>query len=377
MRRFLAVLSTGLIAASLLVGLTAAAEQPVLGTAANYAVIAASAITNTGPTVITGNLAISPNGATSVTGFGPGVVTGTSDFANAAAIAAQVDLTTAYAAAQSEPFTVNLTGQDLGGLTLGPGVYRFDSSAQLTGTLILDGEGSTNPTFIFQMGSTLTTASGSSVALINGAGGCAVFWQVGSSATLGTTTSFQGTIMALASITATTGVTVGVGGGSNGGRLLALNAAVTLDSNLVVAPSAGCAFAPAATATPVPTYTPVPTDSPSPSPTDTPVPTDTLSPSPTDTPVPFLALIAIPTPVPSVTGAAPVSPAPSVTGPQAAFPSVSTAPSVPDTSLGGRFGARQDTIRPLIAVGLAGIGLSLMAALCWRPRRESNPRRRP
>jgi hypothetical protein len=170
MRRFLTVLSSGVIAASLVVGLTAGAEQPILGTASNYAVIGASAITNTGPTVIDGNLAISPNGATSVTGFGPGIVTGTSDFNNAAAIAAQADLAIAYAAAANEPFTVNLTGQDLGGLTLGPGVYRFDSSAQLTGTLILDGEDSTNPTFIFQIGSTLTTASASSVVLINGAG---------------------------------------------------------------------------------------------------------------------------------------------------------------------------------------------------------------
>jgi len=142
-----------------------------------------------------------------------------------------------------------LTGQDLGGLTLGPGVYRFDSSAQLTGILTLDGEGSSNPTFIFQMGSTITTASNSSVVLINGAGGCAVFWQVGSSATLGTGTQFQGTIMALASITATTGVTVGAGGGSNGGRLLALQAAVTMDTNVVVQPSAECIFAAPATPT--------------------------------------------------------------------------------------------------------------------------------
>lgn len=120
MRRFLAVFASGLIAASLLVGATAAAEQPAMGTAGNYAVIAASAITNTGLTVIDGNLAISPNGATSVTGFGPGVVTGTSEFASPAADAAQADLLIAYAAAANEPFTTNLTGQDLGGLTLGP-----------------------------------------------------------------------------------------------------------------------------------------------------------------------------------------------------------------------------------------------------------------
>ncbi|MDP9467541.1 MAG: ice-binding family protein, partial [Chloroflexota bacterium] len=193
MRRFLTLLSGGLLTFALLVGLTAGAEQPSLGNAGDYAVMAATTITSTGPTVINGNLAISPNGATSVTGFPPGVVTGVSDTNNAAAIAAAVDLGVAYNQAAAEPFTVNLTGQDLGGLILVPGVYRFDSSAQLTGTLTLDGEGSTNPTFIFQIGSTLTTASASSVQLINGAGGCAVFWQVGSSATLGTTTAFQGT----------------------------------------------------------------------------------------------------------------------------------------------------------------------------------------
>jgi hypothetical protein len=90
--------------------------------------------------------------------------------------------------------------------------------------------------------------------------------------------------------------------------------------------------------------------------------------------VPFIALLAIPTPVPSVTVAAPVSAAPSVAGPQGAVPTVSAAPSVPNTSFGGRFSGQQDTIRPLIAVTLAGIGLLLMAALCWRPQRESDPR---
>ena len=174
--------------------------------------MAATAITNTGPTVVNGNLAISPSGSSSVTGFLPGVVTGQMDMANANAVLAQTDLVTAYNDAAAEPTTVNLTGTDLGGLTLTPGVYTFDSSAQLTGTLTLDGQGSTNAVFIFQIGSTLTTASASHVELINGAGGCAVFWQVGSSATLGTTTDFQGTIMALTSITMTTGATIGVGG---------------------------------------------------------------------------------------------------------------------------------------------------------------------
>ena len=363
MRRFLAVLSVAVIAASLLVGLAAGAQQPTLGTAANYSVMAATTITNTGLTVVNGNMAISPNDATSVTGFfPPGVVTGVIDANNAAAIAAAAGLLTAYNAAEAEPFTVNLTGQDLGGLTLGPGVYRFDSSAQLTGTLILDGGGSTNPTFIFQMGTTITTASASHVQLINGAGGCAVFWQVGSSATLGTTTDFQGTIMAKASITATTGVTVGVGGGSNGGRLLALNAAVTLDSNIIVPPSASCVFAPPATATPVPT------DTPSPTPTATPVPTA----------IGFVALLAIPTAVPSVSAISPSSPAPSISAPEVGLPTGAPAPSVPNTSFSEPFGAPPSSMVSFVAVSLALLlALSLTAASFWRPRRESNPRRRP
>ena len=349
MRRFLAVLSVAVIAASLLVGLAAGAQQPTLGTAANYSVMAATTITNTGLTVVNGNMAISPNDATSVTGFfPPGVVTGVIDANNAAAIAAAAGLLTAYNAAEAEPFTVNLTGQDLGGLTLGPGVYRFDSSAQLTGTLILDGGGSTNPTFIFQMGTTITTASASHVQLINGAGGCAVFWQVGSSATLGTTTDFQGTIMAKASITATTGVTVGVGGGSNGGRLLALNAAVTLDSNIIVPPSASCVFAPPATATPVPTA------------------------------IGFVALLAIPTAVPSVSAISPSSPAPSISAPEVGLPTGAPAPSVPNTSFSEPFGAPPSSMVSFVAVSLALLlALSLTAASFWRPRRESNPRRRP
>lgn len=250
--RFAAAVSlTGVMALSSSIAL--AASQPRLGTAGNYAVMGATAITNTGPTVINGNLAISPGGSSSVTGFPPGVVTGEMDMADADAILAQTDLVTAYDDAAAETTTVNLTGSDLGGLTLTPGTYTFDSSAQLTGTLTLDGQGSTNATFIFQVGSTLTTASASHVELINGAGGCAVFWQVGSSATLGTTTDFQGTIMAMQSITMTTGATIGVGGAGNGGRALAMNAALTLDTNVVIPPPAGCAFAAAPAPTVVPT----------------------------------------------------------------------------------------------------------------------------
>jgi Ice-binding-like len=177
-----------------------------------------------------------------LTGFPPGIVTGSKDYNNAAAIKAQTDLVTTYNdAAGATPFT-DMSGVDLGGKTLTPGTYRFSSSAQLTGTLTLDGQGSTDATFIFQIGSALTTASASRVVLINGAGACAVFWQVTSSATLGTTTAFQGNLIALTSITMTTGATIGVGGGVNGGRALARNGAVTLDSNVITPPPAGCNF---------------------------------------------------------------------------------------------------------------------------------------
>ena len=255
-RLFTAVALAGALTFSASVAL--AADQPTMGTAANYAVMGATAITNTGPTVVNGNLAISPGGSSSVTGFPPGVVTGEMDMANADAVLAHTDLVGAYNDAAGETTTVNLTGTDLGGLTLTPGTYTFDSSAQLTGTLTLDGQGSTNATFIFQIGSTLTTASAAAVELVNGAGSCAVFWQVGSSATLGTTTDFQGTIMAMTSITMNTGATIGVGGVGLGGRALAMNGALTLDTNIITPPPAGCAFASGPIATPTPT-TPTPT----------------------------------------------------------------------------------------------------------------------
>jgi type VI secretion system secreted protein VgrG len=276
-----------------------AADAPTLGTATNYAVMAATAITNTGPTLVNGNLAISPGGSSSVTGFPPGVVTGAMDAADANAVQAHTDLVTAYNDAAGETTTVNLTGTDLGGLTLTPGTYTFDSSAQLTGTLTLDGQGTTNATFIFQIGSTLTTASNSTVALINGAGACAVFWQVGSSATLGTTTDFQGTIMAMTSITMNTGATIGVGGPGDGGRALAMNGALTLDSNVITPPPAGCAFAAAPTPTPAPTA------------------------MPTATPV-------APTPTPTTPGSSPGTRGPTPSG---IASGVSTAPAIPDTSI--------------------------------------------
>lgn len=209
-----------------------AATQPRLGTALNFTVLAGSAITSAGNpgTVITGNLGISPNGAASVTGFPPGVVTGVQHAADAVALQAQNDLTTAYTDAASAPSTSNLTGQDLGGKNLIPGVYTFNSSAQLTGSVTLSGNG----VFIFQIGSTLTTASDSTVLLANGAQACAVYWQVGSSATLGSATQFQGNLMALTSITLVTGANILTG------RALARNGALTLDTSRITPPSGTC-----------------------------------------------------------------------------------------------------------------------------------------
>ena len=205
--------------------LGAYADSITLGTAGSYAVLAGSTVTNTGSSVLNGDLGLSPG--SSVTGFPPGIVNGTINVANGPALQAQSDLTTAYNAAMGLPPTMTLTGQNLGGMVLTPGVYFFASSAQLTGTLTLNNLGNPNALFVFQIGSTLTTASNSSVIFSNSLADPNVFWQVGSSATLGTTTAFQGNILALTSITLNTGATIGCG------SALARNGAVTLDSNVI------------------------------------------------------------------------------------------------------------------------------------------------
>ncbi|KAK5736019.1 hypothetical protein LTR17_007690 [Elasticomyces elasticus] len=223
-------------------GLGALADaQLSIGSAANYAVFAASTITNTGLTVIGARIGLSPG--TSITGFPPGINAG-QDVNNAAALQAKADIQALYTALAALPPTQDLTGTDLGGQTIVPGVYSFSSSGGLTGNLILDAQGDPNAQFVFQFGSTLTTATASSVVLINGAQACNVFWQVGSSATLGTATIFAGVVIAQASITATTGVSL------LGGGLYALTAAVTLDTNAIdLLGACGIAAPPAATST--------------------------------------------------------------------------------------------------------------------------------
>ena len=182
----------------------AQAASITLGTAGNFAVLAGSTVTNVGLTTVVGELGVSPGFA--VTGFGPGVVTGgTIHAGDAVAAQAQADLTIAYNAAAASATNTELTGQDLGGLTLTPAVYGFTSSAQLTGNLELNAQGNPNAEFIFKIGSTLTTAMNASVVIINGGTACNVFWQVGSSATLGPGTAFQGQILALTSITMNAG----------------------------------------------------------------------------------------------------------------------------------------------------------------------------
>ncbi len=222
-----------LLAGVIFTDLSAFAQTaPSLGGSANFAVLAGSTVTNTGSTTVAGDVGVSPG--TAITGFPPGMLTtGTLHAADAIANQAQADATTAYNVLAGQACNTDLTGTDLGGLTLTAGVYCFSTSAQLTGTLTLNAQGNSNAVFIFQIGSTLTTASAANVVVINGGSDCNIFWQVGSSATLGTGTSFVGNILAQASITLTTGASLA-------GHALASTGAVTLASNALAICGEGC-----------------------------------------------------------------------------------------------------------------------------------------
>jgi hypothetical protein len=234
---------------------TVLAGPSVLGTAQDFAVLGHTGVSNTGPTVITGNLGNWEAGANAIVGFtpspantfyGPGTFTGSGGLVNApsaihggdsVALNARNDLITAYTAlallGATGDLSSDILGDGVGGTvsTLGPGVYTFSSSAQLNGTLKLDAGGINGKYWVFQIGSTLTTASASAIELINAGSNngsdVGVFWVVGSSATLGTTTAFQGNILALTSITLNNEATIW------NGRALARNGAVTLENNVI------------------------------------------------------------------------------------------------------------------------------------------------
>lgn len=219
----LVVVATGLILAA---SASAVAVSPPLGSATTYAVLGAQSVTNTGASVVTGDLGVAP--ATSIAGFPPGKVIGTVHNADTSSTAAQTDIGTAFGSSAGEPCDVDLTGQNLGGMTLPPGVYCFSSSAQLTGVLKLDAQGSPTAAWFFKITSGLTTASNAAVVLVNGAQQCTdnITWHIGSSATIGSGSIFLGNILANTSITLATGA-------NSTGGLYAHTGAVTMDTNKI------------------------------------------------------------------------------------------------------------------------------------------------
>jgi len=334
-------LGVGLLSFVTLIAFTGQSAQAAtsidLGAATSYAVIAGSAITNTGSSVLTGDVGLSPG--SSIGGFPPGHITGNSDAADAQSLLAQGAATSAFGIAQSAPSTSSLALGVLAG-TLSPGVYTASSDMSLTGTLTLDGGGNLNSVFIFQAGTSLTTASGSSVVLQNGAQACHVFWQVGSTATLGTTTAFVGTILALTSAVLDTGATVD-------GRVFAQTAAVTLDDNTISVPT--CATPPTTTTTARRYPIVIPTTTvPAPTTTTTVAPTTTTTVAPTTTttlPAPTPAVLVTKKKVP------PARPAKSLATTATVIPV-----GAPATGEGGTAGSGSSTLG-LIALAALSVGL--------------------
>jgi len=205
-------------------------QTPVLmSTSVNYAILAGSTITSTGATNVTGDVGLSPGSA--MTGFPPGLVVGTTHVNDASAVQAKLDLTTAYNSAAGRTLGPVSVAGNIGGMTLTPGLYKSTSALAISsGDLTLDAKGNSNGIWIFQIASTLTTTSGRKVILSGGAKAANIYWQVGSSATLGTTSVFKGTIMANESITLNTGATLE-------GRAVARIGAVALSGNTIVVPA--------------------------------------------------------------------------------------------------------------------------------------------
>ena len=369
-------------------------HAPSLSTAGSFGVLAGSTVTNTGSTVISGDVGVSPGSA--VTGFPPGTLTGTIHTADATAQQAQGALAAAYSNAAGQACDFNLTDQDLGGMTLTPAVYCFNSSAQLTGMLTLDGQGDPNAVFIFKIGSTLTTASGASITPINGCNQGNIFWQVGSSATLGSGTAFAGNILALESITLNDGASVV-------GRLLARNGAVTLIGNSISNQGWSAATATPTATVEIPTETSTPTETPTstveiPTATSTltatveiPTATSTVGPTATGTltatatstvgPTATGTLTATATSTVGPTATATVSPAPPTATFTAAPPAPTAAPAAPTATpaptpvalpvTGGDLqGESQSSALPSLLVGVAMLGLLLVGGgLVLRGRR--------
>ena len=320
---FIPLLLTLLLVVMMAVPTMSTAAQPTvnLGTTSSFAVLAGTTITNTGPTTISGsrpegggNVGVSPDAA--FTGQADVTMTGwTAHLADAVALQAKNDLVTAYDdAAGRTPFETIIP--ELGGRTLLPGIYRSNSGFQITGTLTLDAKGDPNAVFVFQSDSTLITATGSNVELINSARYCRVFWQVTSSATLGTYSHFVGHIFAYQSIAAQTGATVQ-------GQLLARNGAVTLDHNTIT--NGLCE-----TITPTPTISGV-----------------------TPTPTPSISGVT-PTPTPSISG---VIPTPTVTGGKVVTSTVS----------GGQLPKTSTHLYELLLIGAV---LTLVGAIGWISRKR-------
>lgn len=330
-----------------------------LGTSAQYAVLAGSTVTSTGASILSGSLGLSPG--TSVTGFPPGqvVAPATTNIDNAAARQAQSDLTVAYVNAAGRPLDATTTA-DLANLTLQGGVYAGPSKGALalTGPLTLDGAGNQNSVFIFQTNSTLTTGTASSVNLINGAQACNVFWQVGSSATLGENSTFVGTVLALTSVTVNSEVTIQ-------GRALARNGAVTLIDD-TFNPTACAAQQPTTTTTTAPTTT-------------TTAPGTTPTTVPGTTPVGGDGTVGIPIAGPGGSPTGPTAASPGV--PVAGSPTGGTSTAAPTGGIttssarpGSPSGPLARTGSPLGLTSLLGIALvTLGSAALGLGRRTGSP----